>query len=194
MATTRDALVAGATALLDQGGVDAVTLREVGRRAGISHNAPYRHFADKEALLAAVAARELDEYAALLRGSSGGNAPPSLEAAIRAYVGRALDYPARFRLVYGPWSTESADLERSAAAAGTLLVDTVVAEQRRGSLPGGPPGRVADLIRSTAHGAIDLALAGHLSKHDELPTTPQELVADFLAILRRSRESDDLFS
>ena len=45
--------------LLDEGGVDHVTLREVGRRAGVSHNAPYKHFESKEALLAAIAAREL---------------------------------------------------------------------------------------------------------------------------------------
>ncbi|GAA1667197.1 hypothetical protein GCM10009765_15850 [Fodinicola feengrottensis] len=56
---TCDALVEAAAKLLDGGGVAAATLREVGHRAGVSHNAPYRHFPDKEALLAAVAAREL---------------------------------------------------------------------------------------------------------------------------------------
>jgi len=43
-------------ALLDSGGPDAVTLREVGARAGVSRGAPYRHFANKESLLTAVAA------------------------------------------------------------------------------------------------------------------------------------------
>ena len=57
--TTREALLDAATDLLDEGGPVAVTLREVGHRAGLSHNAPYKHFADKNALLAAVAAREL---------------------------------------------------------------------------------------------------------------------------------------
>jgi AcrR family transcriptional regulator len=56
---TRDALVEAAARLLDAGGVEAVTLREVGRRAGVSHNAPYKHFASTQALLAAIAAREL---------------------------------------------------------------------------------------------------------------------------------------
>jgi AcrR family transcriptional regulator len=56
---TRDDLIEVATGLLDRGGVAAVTLREVGRLAGVSHNAPYKHFADKQALLAAVAARDL---------------------------------------------------------------------------------------------------------------------------------------
>src|SRR4051812_41063542 len=56
---TRETLIDVATRLLDAGGVEAVTLREVGHQAGVSHNAPYKHFANKEALLAAVAAREL---------------------------------------------------------------------------------------------------------------------------------------
>jgi len=55
-AATRRALLDDAAALLDSGGPDAVTLREVGARAGVSRGAPYRHFADKESLLTAVAA------------------------------------------------------------------------------------------------------------------------------------------
>src|SRR5215212_9939617 len=55
-AATRRALLDDAADLLDGGGPDAVTLREVGARAGVSRGAPYRHFADKESLLTAVAA------------------------------------------------------------------------------------------------------------------------------------------
>src|SRR3954470_18254262 len=54
-AATRRALVDAASELLDEGGVDAVTLRAVGARAGVSRGAPYGHFPDKEHLLAAVA-------------------------------------------------------------------------------------------------------------------------------------------
>ena len=55
-AATRRALLDDAAELLDSGGPDAVTLREVGARAGVSRGAPYRHFANKESLLTAVAA------------------------------------------------------------------------------------------------------------------------------------------
>jgi len=55
-AATRRALLDDAAELLDSGGLDAVTLREVGARAGVSRGAPYRHFANKESLLTAVAA------------------------------------------------------------------------------------------------------------------------------------------
>src|SRR3954471_17866859 len=55
-AATRRALVGAAAELLDEGGPEAVTLRAVGARAGVSRGAPYGHFPDKDHLLAAVAA------------------------------------------------------------------------------------------------------------------------------------------
>ncbi|MBB5493752.1 TetR/AcrR family transcriptional regulator [Nocardiopsis metallicus] len=58
--TTRDKLLDAAARLLDSGGPEAVTPREAGRSAGVSHNTPYKHFADKEDLLAEIAAGGLD--------------------------------------------------------------------------------------------------------------------------------------
>ena len=58
--TTRQKLVAAASSLLDSGGQAAVTLRAVAERVGVSHNAPYRHFRDRNALLAAVAERDFN--------------------------------------------------------------------------------------------------------------------------------------
>ena len=51
----RQALIDGAIALIAEQDISSLSLREVARRVGVSHAAPYRHFADKEALLAAVA-------------------------------------------------------------------------------------------------------------------------------------------
>src|ERR1700722_1023707 len=61
-AATRRALLDDAAALLDTGGPDAVTLRAVGARAGVSRGAPYRHFANKESLLTAVAAEGWERF------------------------------------------------------------------------------------------------------------------------------------
>lgn len=174
--TTRESLLVAAIALLDDGGPEGVTLREVGRRAGVSHNAPYKHFDDKQALLAAVAAHELSEYAALLA------AEEDLATAMRRYIRRALRFPARFRLVYGPWTADSTELDRSAGEAWAALLVSVAAAQKSGRLPAGSPIRLANLVRSVAHGAIGLALEGHLAKGDE-PTTPEQLVDDFVSIL-----------
>lgn len=175
--STRDAIVDAATALLDEGGPSAVTMREVGRRAGVSHNAPYKHFADKESLLAAVAARELDAYTALVGSGEGGIAP-----ALGSYLGRALRYPARFRLVFGRWTVDDADLGRAADAATAALLAAVTAGQRSGELLPGDPVTMAELLRATAHGAIELELGGHLAK-DGSTTAPAGLLDRLLSLL-----------
>src|SRR5215467_12607566 len=60
----RAALIRAGLAILAEEGVQALTLRAAARRAGVSHNAPYRHFADKEALLAAIAEEGFIDLAA----------------------------------------------------------------------------------------------------------------------------------
>jgi AcrR family transcriptional regulator len=182
MATgTREALVDAATQLLDHGGVEAVTLREVGRRAGVSHNAPYKHFESKEALLAAVAARELREHSLGL--GEGAGAATALRAAMHDYVAWALRTPARFKLVFGAWSVDSAELGAAADAAQAALVDVVTRAQHDGDLPAGDPVRLTSLVRALAHGAADLAAAGHLAAGGKGNAGPQQLVDDLLGHL-----------
>jgi AcrR family transcriptional regulator len=185
MTGTRDALVEAAAGLLEAGGVGAVTLREVGRRAGVSHNAPYKHFADKEELLAAVAARELR------RGQDGRQrvkrslAPvDAVQAMLTGYVRHALAHPQLFRLTYGPWRTGSAELALAADEARTALVQAVAAAQASGDLPAGDTERVTALLLAVAHGAADLALSGHLAKHGKGHADPEDLIGDLIAGLR----------
>jgi len=186
---TRDALLDAAEELLDAGGVAAVTLREVGRRAGVSHNAPYKHFASKEALLAAVAARELLRRRDTLAGALAGAEPAEvvLRDALHRYAGWALSYPQRFKLIFGRWTIDSPDLAEAASAASAQLVDTVRAAQSRGTLPAGPPDRLAALLRAVAHGAADLEAAGHLSPTGKGRADAAGLVDDLLAHLRPGR-------
>lgn len=183
---TRDALVDAATRLLDEGGVEAVTLREVGRQAGVSHNAPYKHFPSKEALLAAIAARELTARRDAL--DEAVKREPSPEAVVRSamhqYIASALTYPARFKLIYGKWSIDSAELGEAAHAAQERLVEIVRTAQDAGALPAGDPERLAALIRALAHGAADLAAAGHLAAGGKGHADPEDLVDDLLCYLR----------
>ena len=186
---TRDTLVAVAAQLLDEGGPEAVTLREVGHRAGVSHNAPYKHFADKEALLAAVAAGELARRTASLyatRASAEARRLPPQEAvraAMRGYVAWAVEFPQRFRLVFGSWSKDSDELAAAAGAARDLLVDMVAEAQRAGRLPAADPERLASLLLAVTHGAVDLALAGHLSPDGKGRATPEDLAEDLFGYL-----------
>ncbi|MGO2110040.1 MAG: TetR/AcrR family transcriptional regulator [Pseudoclavibacter sp.] len=181
MSGTREALVSAATELVDRGGPDAVKLREVGRQAGVSHNAPYKHFVDKEALLAEVAAAELHAYARILRGADGGD----VQGAIERYVARAMRYPRRFRLVYREWATES-DALTSAASHATESFDALIAAAKgEGRLGESNPADVGDLLRATVHGAIELALTGHLGKRG-VDRSPAQLAEAMLAFLSRA--------
>jgi AcrR family transcriptional regulator len=186
MESTRDRLVAAAARLLDQGGPSAVTLRHVGTLAGVSHNAPYKHFADKQDLLAAVAARELAGQHDAMRSLAASEYEPAevISEMIHGYVRWATRHPARFKLTFGSWSTDSAELGAAATAARTALVDAVAVAQDDGSLPGGDPERIAALLLAVAHGAVDLALAGHLSPSGKGHASPDDLVDDLLTYLR----------
>ena len=92
------ALIRAAGKILEKEGVEALSLREVARRAGVSHNAPYRHFPDREALLAALAA---DGYAMLGRAQREAAATGGLRGMGEAYVRFALQRPQLFRLMFG---------------------------------------------------------------------------------------------
>jgi AcrR family transcriptional regulator len=185
---TRDRLIDAATRLLDEGGPAAVTLREVGRLAGVSHNAPYKHFAGKEDLLAAVAARQLGRQDRPGDGARDGPVgADALRRMMHSYVRWAMRYPARFKLTFGSWSTDSAELAEAATAARSALVEAVHAAQVAKDLPEGDPERVAALILAVAHGAVDLALSGHLSATGKGHASPEDLVDDLLGHLHHVR-------
>src|SRR5947209_8158306 len=93
------ALIAAARDLLDEDGPGAVSLREAARRVGVSATATYRHFADKDHLLAAVAAEGYREFSEKLRASAPGKGFVAMGA---AYIEFALDHPGLFRLMFGP--------------------------------------------------------------------------------------------
>ncbi|GAB2883460.1 TetR/AcrR family transcriptional regulator [Streptomyces mayteni] len=185
---TRELLIAAAADLLDAGGRDAVTLREVGHRVGVSHNAPYKHFANKEALLAAVAARELTNLGNALAALRQGGVPAEavLRAALREYAGWALAYPARFRVVFGAWTAEFQELAVAADLSRNTLLGIVEAAQRAAQLPPGDIERVTALLQAVVHGAVDLAVIGHLVPGGKGNADPDGLVDDLLGYLRAS--------
>ena len=89
----RPALLRAAAKILEKEGREAISLRDLARRAGVSHAAPYRHFADRQALLAALAEDGFALLAAELQGKAW------REQAV-AYLRFALANPERFRLMF----------------------------------------------------------------------------------------------
>lgn len=102
----RRALVAAALILLEESGPEALSLRDVARRVGVSHNAPYRHFPTRQALLAAVAA---EGFATLSTRLANLPAASGMAAGFRAYLGFAREQPGLYRLMFDGVLEKSAD-------------------------------------------------------------------------------------
>src|SRR5215831_9732799 len=100
----RQALIRSALEILSQAGAAGLSLRAAARRARVSAMAPYRHFADKEALLAAVAEYGFQQLAGRLAAAAAAAADPraGLGALGVAYVIFARDEPSLFKLMFGP--------------------------------------------------------------------------------------------
>ena len=176
-----EALLVAALEILEEG-VDpkALTLREAARRAGVSAMAPYRHFTDKDALLAGVAMIGFERLAAALIEADGN--PDPREALLRqgvAYVTFAGDNPALFRLMFG-----HASPERSPELAETSFVSYKILADRVGSLV--PPDQAGEwtlLCWTTVHGLAMLALDGRLTLNPQSPAVLAERMLRLLGIV-----------
>lgn len=152
--------------LIREEGPDRFTLREVARRAGVSHAAPYRHFPTKGALLAAVAG----EGSTMLRSAveqalaSTEEAREQFLAAGLAYVRFALEHPAHFKVMFFAAGAYEADPASASArdASLDLLLSFIRDAQRQGLVRAGEPAKLAIPIWSMHHGLACLASAGHV--------------------------------
>src|ERR1700719_2384769 len=121
------ALVRAAMELLEQDGEAALSLRAVARRAGVSPAAPYRHYADREALVSAVAAVGYRELAArLVAAHPSPSTPDQLARVATAYVQFALERPALFRMMFGEPCDRDNDERVAATAAVSQYVHAIV--------------------------------------------------------------------
>ena len=99
----REALLRAAEQALERGGVQSISLRELSRQLGVSHTSPRRHFADKQALLDALAIRGFERFDEALSSATEKREPDfkaRLTRLARAYVGFALKYPALLSLMF----------------------------------------------------------------------------------------------
>ena len=121
----RRALVDATAKIVSREGAGAVTLREAARLAGVSHNAPYRHFASLSALLAAVAKEGFAAFRASLTAAIERAKPTQRKKALgRAYIDFALANPRLYLLMFGPELDRTAHPELKAAADAAFAVLT----------------------------------------------------------------------
>jgi AcrR family transcriptional regulator len=159
----RAALVRAALELLEEGGATELSLRAVARRAGVAASAPYRHYADRDALLSAVAAvgyRDLAESLATVHPSP--STPGDLAAVAVAYVQFALQRPALFRVMFG----EPCDRDSTERVAATTAISAYVDAIVQRAFPGADPEALSTAIWALVHGLAFLHLDGKLDSSD----------------------------
>jgi len=162
----RRALLDEALATIRDRGVEGLTLREIGARLGVSRTALYRHFADKSALLTAVATegfRLLRED--LVSSWERGKGPAEQQAMGVAYIRFALRNPSHYRVMFSHFvdpALQHPELATEAAAAFQALVDSIVELQRQQFLRPDDPVLMARHVWAVVHGVAMLAIDGQV--------------------------------
>jgi AcrR family transcriptional regulator len=164
----RRALLDEALATIRAEGVAGLTLREIGARLGVSRTALYRHFADKRALLAAVATEGFRalRHELVSAWEDGGQGRPAFEAMGVAYVRFAVDNPAHYRVMFGGFvQPEACDPELAVEAAGAFqaLVDALAVLQLGAVVRADDTVTMARFVWAVVHGVAMLGIDGQLS-------------------------------
>jgi AcrR family transcriptional regulator len=162
----KETLLDAAAALVGEAGPQGFTLREVARRVGVSHNAPYRHFKDKDELLAAVAAQGFARLTAAMKKSSakGKTALDRLRLCGRGYIEFAMRWPEHFLVMFDLPSRAEEYPECASAGeeAFRVLLQCVADAQADDRLPAGDARPLALVAWSMVHGIAKLANSGRL--------------------------------
>lgn len=177
---TRERLIQAAIALAEREGPGSVGLREAARRAGVTHAAPYRHFADREALLVAIAERGFRELLdhCLAAGGGGGDDPLARFWGLGVgYFTFALERPGLFRVMFSPEAARAPALRDAEGAVFSLCVSSIISAQRAGKVATGDPQVQALVAWSAMHGAAMLWLDG-LVKWVGLEGTPEGIARE----------------
>jgi AcrR family transcriptional regulator len=183
----REALLRAAITLINQSGVETLSLRETARLAGVSHQAPYSHFADRAALLAAVAEqgfRRLHDKMSRAVAAAGDDAAAALEALGFAYVEFAVENPAHFRVLYAAELAERErypELQAQSDTVYNLLISVIVDLQRRAG-DKSDPAEYALTAWSTVHGLASLLINNQVRKIGK--KKPRQLMEIINRVLR----------
>lgn len=165
----RERLLDESMTILETQGPDSLTLRAVAGAAGVSHMAPYRHFADKEALLAAIAERGFRALSEAMRDAATAerDSPEQLRAFGLAYLAFARRRPALYRLMFGPTlagKPQFATLMQAGGEAFAHFADAVSAILReRGAVSDTEPQALAIATWSLVHGLAMLLIDRRLA-------------------------------
>lgn len=188
----RNALIeAGVNAVSDQG-LQGLSLRKLAKEIGVSHNAPYQHFEDKDALIAAIAEQgfkllvvAVDE--ALENTTSD---PVTRLQAAHVYVNFALTHPNYYSAMFYPYDPQRfPELFAAANASFEQLVMIIADGQAAGVFVEHDVYQLAALVWSLLHGISSILVANKLPRH--LTLDPETLTATFMQQLMQGIVRDD---
>jgi AcrR family transcriptional regulator len=175
----RSAILAAASQILEKESLSRLSLREAARRAGVSHNAPYRHFPDRESLLAALAAEGFGMLARAQREAAGAG---GLRGMGEAYVRFALAHPQRFQLMFGGVVPIAKHPELREVATKTFAgLSGALAEQTPGAR-GASDASIA--AWALVHGLAHLLMDERIAAAARAGRSREQFVSDVLATLR----------
>ncbi|HYA35686.1 MAG TPA: TetR/AcrR family transcriptional regulator [Candidatus Binataceae bacterium] len=172
----RRALLDAAAKILEANDAGELGLRAVARMAGVSQAAPYRHFADKQALLAAVAEEGFRTMSEAMRHAAASARDPAerLLGLGVGYVEFATAHRAHFRVMFGRELIDKSqfpDLAKAASEAFSVLYDTILECQRAGVTRRDDPAEQAFAAWSIVHGLANLIVNEQLSLAGKSPAT-----------------------
>ena len=192
MLSTKERILAAATDLLDTGGPSAITLRAVGDAAGISQSAPYRHFADKRALLDALVRQIIHQMRGAVEAARSEATSPAaaLNSVVAQYFDYARRYPVRYRLLLEE-SRRDCAVGAEARQTFDTLADLVHRAQTSGELQAGDPHQIVALVFGALHGIADLEQFG-LIKIAPDADSAEPLPALLVSLLSRRPRSPEV--
>jgi AcrR family transcriptional regulator len=182
----RAALITVAAAEIERIGYENLSLRELAESLGVSRAAPYRHFADRSALLAALAAGGFDELAAIYRKAGGSGKTPQLRLAAsgRAYLAFAEERPQLFRLMFASdlFNARPPDPALTTAAGACYQVFESLVAATLDNPDDNTVKAVTIALMSTSYGFALLRMGDRLRPFMVGQLTPGELVDAVLSI------------
>jgi AcrR family transcriptional regulator len=183
----RNALISIATELLAEDGLHALSLRKMAQRAGVSHNAPYMHFADKEAVLVAIAEEgfrllAVDVESAISQAGSGTH--EQLIVASQAYVRFALGHPDHVQVMFRPVDeAKYPSLVKTSQLSLNRLFELVKSGQEKGELNSGDPQAMTKAIWAMAHGISAISIAYKTSIMPSTKSSSEDITSMFVSFL-----------
>ena len=156
----RAALIQGGLELIEEKGIRALTLRDIGSRLGVSRAAPYRHFKDKADLLSAISQAGFVMFGNVIakaKQSAGDGFGAQMDAIAMAYVRFANEHRAQFEVMYAALLEGGGTTEGSGLAF-TIAEETIREGQQQGEVRPGDPAALTRVFWAWVHGASMLRM------------------------------------